>query len=123
MCRSGRAQARIRVLGGCHTELRNFRDRSVSFVPGRGLMARPGFCHGSGRRLGRGARPGQTSGRCDGVLPLRCRFASEDPQRRSGDQVALKVEIVVNGGVHDEKYWADPADLKRCILRSRRRTI
>jgi len=31
------------------------------------------------------------------------RFGSEDPQRRSGDQVALKVEIVVNGGVHAEK--------------------
>jgi hypothetical protein len=26
------------------------------------------------------------------------------------------VEIVVNGGVHAEKCWADPADLKRCHL-------
>jgi hypothetical protein len=34
---------------------------------------------------------------------LRCRFGSEDTQRRSGDEEALKVEIVVNGGVHAEK--------------------
>jgi hypothetical protein len=51
----------------------------------------------------KGARPGHSSRRCNGVLPLRCRFGSEDPQRRSGNQVALKVEIVVNGGVHAEK--------------------
>ena len=51
----------------------------------------------------KGARPGQSSRRCNGVLPLRCRFGSEDPQRRSGDEVPLKVEIVVNGGVHAEK--------------------
>jgi hypothetical protein len=62
-----------------------------------------GLCHGNERRLGRGARPSQSSRRCNGVLPLRCRFGSEDPQRQSGDEVPLKVEIVVNGGVHAEK--------------------
>jgi hypothetical protein len=30
---------------------------------------------------------------------LRCRFCSEDPQRRSGDQVSLKIERVVDGGM------------------------
>jgi hypothetical protein len=40
---------------------------------------------------------------CDGGLPLRCRLGSEDPQRRSGDEMALKVEIIVNGGLHAQK--------------------
>jgi hypothetical protein len=71
----------------------------------------------------KGRSPSQTSRCCDGGLPLRCRFGSEDPQRRSGDEMALKVEIIVNGGLHAQKRWADPADLKRCILRSRRRTV
>jgi hypothetical protein len=31
------------------------------------------------------------------------RFGSEDPQRRPGDEMALKVERVVDGGVHTEK--------------------
>ena len=35
--------------------------------------------------------------------------------------MALDVECVVDGGVTDKKRWADPGDLKRCILRSRRR--
>ena len=36
--------------------------------------------------------------------------------------MALDVEGVVDGGVHlTEERWADPGDLKRCILRSRRR--
>src|SRR5882757_4556336 len=26
------------------------------------------------------------------ILPLRCRFGSEGPQRRSGDEVSLKIE-------------------------------
>ena len=41
--------------------------------------------------------------RCDGILPLCGSFGSEDPQCRSGDEVALKVETVVNGGVHAEE--------------------
>src|SRR5580693_3704818 len=31
------------------------------------------------------------------VLPGRCGFHSEDPQRRPGDQVTLKVEVVEHG--------------------------
>jgi hypothetical protein len=35
--------------------------------------------------------------------------------------MALEVEGIVDGGMHG-KRCADAADLKRCILRSRRRT-
>jgi hypothetical protein len=38
--------------------------------------------------------------RCDGILPMCGRFGSEDPQCGSGDEVALKVEGVVNRTVH-----------------------
>src|ERR1700738_4859565 len=48
-------------------------------------------------------RASQISCCCDGTLPPRRRFGSEDPQRRSGDQVALKVEIVMDCCVHVEK--------------------
>jgi hypothetical protein len=34
---------------------------------------------------------------------MTCRFGSEDAQRRPGDEMALKVERVVDGGVHTEK--------------------
>jgi hypothetical protein len=36
-------------------------------------------------------------------VPLCGSFGSEDPQCGSGDEVALKVEGVVNGGVHAEE--------------------
>ena len=39
----------------------------------------------------------------DGILPLASRFGSEDPERRARDEMALKVEGVVNGGMHAEK--------------------
>jgi hypothetical protein len=39
----------------------------------------------------------------NGSLPPRRRFSSKGPQRRSGDEVALKVERVMDGGVHIEK--------------------
>jgi hypothetical protein len=37
------------------------------------------------------------------MLPLCGSFGPEDPQCRPGDEVALKVESVVNGGVHAEE--------------------
>jgi hypothetical protein len=37
------------------------------------------------------------------MLPLCSRFGLEDPQGGSGDEVALKVERVVNRTVHTEK--------------------
>ena len=40
------------------------------------------------------------SRRCDGILPLRGSFGSEDSQCGSGDEVALKVEGVMNRAVH-----------------------
>jgi len=39
----------------------------------------------------------------DGFLPLCNSFGSEDPQCGSGDEVALKVEGVVNRTVHADK--------------------
>jgi len=41
--------------------------------------------------------------RCDGILPMCGRFGSEDPQCGSGDEVALKVEGVVNRTVHAQE--------------------
>jgi hypothetical protein len=46
------------------------------------------------RRGGEWAQSGSCC--CDGVLPLRCRFGSEDPQGRSRDEVSLKVERVMD---------------------------
>jgi hypothetical protein len=68
------------------------------------------------------AKVTRVSGSGDCCLPSGHLFGSKGPQRRSGDEVALKVEVVVDGGVVLRKRWADPADLNRCILRSRRRT-
>ena len=54
----------------------------------------------------------------EGVAPFARRLGSEDPQRRSRDEMALKVEGVVDGGMHAQKRWADRADLNRssCAL-------
>jgi hypothetical protein len=49
-----------------------------------------------------GARSNQVSC-CDGILPPRRRFGSKGPQRRSGDEVALKIERVVDGGMDAEE--------------------
>ena len=54
--------------------------------------------------------------------PLFRRLGSEDPERGSRHEMALKVEVVVDGGMHAEQALADRADLNRCILRSRRLT-
>src|SRR5215467_4990791 len=40
---------------------------------------------------------------CDGNPPLVRRLGSEDPQRRARYEMTLKIEGVVNGGVHVEK--------------------
>jgi hypothetical protein len=47
----------------------------------------------------RGARANQASCCGDGILPLRRRFGSEGPRRGPGDEVALKIERVVDGGM------------------------
>jgi class 3 adenylate cyclase len=41
--------------------------------------------------------------RGDRISPLCSRFGSEDPQRRSGDEMALNIEGIVNCTVHAEK--------------------
>ena len=51
----------------------------------------------------RRARANQVLCCCDGVLPLRRRFGSEGPQRGPGDEVALKIERVVDGGMDTEE--------------------
>ena len=47
--------------------------------------------------------PDARSGGCDGLSPLVRRLGAEYPQRRAGDEMALEVEGVVDGGVHAEK--------------------
>ena len=39
----------------------------------------------------------------DGILPLHRRCGSEGPQRGPGDEVALKIECVVDGGMDAEE--------------------
>jgi hypothetical protein len=46
------------------------------------------------------AKTRRASYRCAGILPLCDSFGSEDSQCGSGDEVALKVEGVVNRTVH-----------------------
>ena len=82
----------------------------------------PRLCHGNSVEHTSRAKSGHASCRCDRIAPLCASFGSEYPQRGSGDEVALKVEGVVNRTVHAEKALADRADLNRCSLRSRRRT-
>ena len=48
-------------------------------------------------------RPDERSRGRDRIPPLVCRLGSEDPERRARDDMALKVEGVVDGGVHAEK--------------------
>src|SRR3954447_548650 len=43
-------------------------------------------------------------------------------QGRSGNEVALQVEVLWTAACRLRNRCADPADLNRCILRSRRRT-
>jgi hypothetical protein len=84
-------------------------------------MARVGFvtatrlsCDPSqdGRRLRRHRRG----------VPLLHRLGSDEAQHAAGDQMALSVERVADGGMPGEEAQREPADLNRCIFRSRRRT-
>jgi hypothetical protein len=49
------------------------------------------------------AKARHESCRCDRISPLCSRFGSEDPQHRSGDEMALDIEGIENGTVHAEK--------------------
>src|SRR5438309_5845738 len=57
------------------------------------------LCHGNSIEHALRAKSRHASCRCDGLLPLCSSFGSEDPQCGSGDEVALKVEGVLNSGV------------------------
>jgi hypothetical protein len=62
-----------------------------------------GCCHGNGNEPHLRAETHRGSCRRDSAVPLCCSFRSEDAQCGSGDEVALQIEGVVNGGVHAEK--------------------
>jgi hypothetical protein len=57
------------------------------------------LCHGKSIEHALRAKTRHASSRCDGILSLCGSFSSEDPQCGSGDEVALKVEGVVNRAV------------------------
>ena len=90
--------------------------------PDKGKAARPALSREpnlTARRLG---IPSSGSG-CGGGSPRPERFVSEDTERVAGCEMALDVEGVEDSGVNGQEAlgWADPGDLNRCILRSRRR--
>ena len=62
-----------------------------------------GLCHGNSIEHALRAKPRQASCRCDGILPLCGSFGPEDPQCGSGDEVALQIEGIVDGGVHTDE--------------------
>ncbi len=66
--------------------------------------------------------PRRTPRRCRRCVPLHRRVRLEGAQRAAGEQVALNIERVVGGGVHQRKPLAEPGDLNRCFFGSRRRT-
>jgi hypothetical protein len=61
------------------------------------------LCHGNSIEHALRAKARQASCRCDGILPLCGSFGPEDPQCGSGDEVALQIEGIVDGGVHTEE--------------------
>src|SRR6267378_8284048 len=58
----------------------------------------------------------QASCRCDSTLPLCGSFGSEDPQCGSGDEVALQIERIVNGGVYAEETLGRSSGLEALLL-------
>jgi Glyoxalase/Bleomycin resistance protein/Dioxygenase superfamily len=60
-------------------------------------------CHGNYIEHVLRAKARHESCRGDRISPLCRRFGSEDPQRRSGDEMALNIEGIVNCTVHAEK--------------------
>ena len=62
-----------------------------------------GFVTATPSAMHRKPRHAMGSCRCDGTLPLCSSFGAEDPQGGSGDEVALKVEGVVDRAVHAQE--------------------
>ena len=69
---------------------------------GDGKEQPEGLCHGNGR-YSMPARAGRASCGCDSTLPVCGSFSSEYPQCRSGDEMALKIEVIVDGGMHAQE--------------------
>src|SRR6202008_3853476 len=61
------------------------------------------LCHGNSVEHASRAKSGLASCRRDRIAPLCSSFGSEYPRGGSGDEVALKVEGVVNRAVHAEE--------------------
>ena len=55
------------------------------------------------RRYASRAKTGQASCGCDSAFPLRGSIGSEFSQRGSGDEMALKIEGIVDGGMHTQE--------------------
>jgi len=62
-----------------------------------------GHCHGNCIGHALRTKAFHESCRCDRISPLCSLFGSEDPQRRSGDEMALNIEGIVNCTVYAEK--------------------
>ena len=68
-----------------------------------------GLCHGNSIKRALKAEARYASHHCDGILPLCSSFGSEDPKGGSGDEVALKVEGVVDRTVYAEEALGGPS--------------
>src|SRR6516164_9623022 len=63
----------------------------------------------------KGARTDQVSRHCNGVFPLARRFGSENPERRSRDEMALKVESVVDRSMDAKEALGGSSRLMRVL--------
>jgi hypothetical protein len=77
--------------GACVTEL------------AKGVEVIRGLCHGNDEGHVVRAKTGQVLFGCDSGFPLRRSIRSEPSQCRSGDEVALKIEGIVDGGMHAQE--------------------
>ena len=70
------------------------------------LVGKPGLLGALSRqrrRYASRAKTGQASCGCDSAFPLRGSIGSEFSQRGSGDEMALKIEGTVDGGMHTQE--------------------
>jgi hypothetical protein len=105
----------------CGSTLRETASRKLPAIL---AAARPGDPEVLRSRVERGVLPQQCLAIARGGIEAgRPRQAQgpRDAEPAARGEVALDVESVLDGGVNRQKRWADPDDLKRCILRSRRR--
>jgi hypothetical protein len=94
------ADREIRRSAGCF-HFCHARPRSVEFAIW--AMAVRGLCHGNSIKHAWRAEARDASCHSNGILPLCSGFGSEDPKGGSRDEVALKVEGVVDRTMHVEE--------------------